>query len=138
MEENQKDKRKSVIMMAIEIVLIAILVLLILSKIVFGIKFLGVMTGSMEPNIHVNDVVIIRKVKQDEINEGDIISFVVDGDTITHRIIEIEKSENGETLYTTKGDANNIEDETKITFENIKGKYVGKIPKIGIILSIFK
>lgn len=138
MEESKKDKKRQIIGIIIEIVLITILVILIVSKIAFGLKFLGVMTGSMEPNIHVNDIVIIRKITPDEINEGDIISFVIEEETITHRIIKIEKNENGETLYTTKGDANNIADDTKITFENITGKYIGKIPKIGVILSIFK
>lgn len=105
---------------------------------VFGIKTFCIISGSMEPDIQINDVVIIKEVPQNEINEGDIIAFVVNGETITHRIINIEVSSDGELLYTTQGDANNIEDETKITFDNIEGKYVGKIAKIGKIIMALK
>ena len=105
---------------------------------VFGIKIFCIISGSMEPNINVNDVVIIKEVSQNEINTGDIISFVVNGETITHRIINIERNSNGDLIYTTQGDNNNIEDKEKITFENIEGKYIGKIPKIGKIIIALK
>lgn len=105
---------------------------------VFGIKTFCIISGSMEPEIQVNDVVIIKEVPQNEINKDDIISFVVDGETITHRVKNIEKAKSGELLYTTQGDANNIEDETKIIYEDIEGKYIGKIPKVGKIIMALK
>lgn len=105
---------------------------------VFNIKTFCIISGSMEPTIHVNDVVLIKEVPQNQINNGDIISFKSGGDIITHRIINIENTESGMLLYTTKGDANNIEDEEKIIFEDIEGKYVGKIPKIGKIILALK
>lgn len=36
--------------------------------------------------------------------------------------------------YQTKGDANNADDVEPVKFENIEGKYVFKIPKIGYII----
>lgn len=106
---------------------------------VFGIKTFTIISGSMEPNISVNDFVIIKEVDEAEIKKGDIISFKINGEIITHRVIDIEIDENTkETLYTTQGDANNIQDSTKIKFENIEGKYIGKIPKIGGILIALK
>ena len=80
---------------------------------VFGIKTFCIISGSMEPTISVNDIVIIKEVEQNEIKRGDIIAFKHKGETITHRIIKISKDENGELLYTTQGDANNTEDEDK-------------------------
>ena len=105
---------------------------------VYGIKTFCIISGSMEPDIQINDVVVIKEGPQNEINKGDIITFDVKGETITHRITNIEVDENGELIYTTKGDANNIEDETKITFEDIEGKYIGKIPKVGKIIMALK
>ena len=105
---------------------------------VFGIKIFCIISGSMEPNISINDLVIIKEVPQNEINSKDIISFTVNGETITHRIENISIDESGGLVYTTKGDANNIEDENKIKFENIEGKYIGKIPKIGKIILALK
>lgn len=151
--EEIKKKRKKRLLKTILIKLIYILILPIIlwdlaiiiqtmqnpqeTPSVFGIKTFCIISGSMEPEIEINDVVLIKEVPQNEIDKGDIISFVVNGETITHRVINIE-SRNGELLYTTQGDANNIEDETKITFEDIEGKYIGKIPKIGKIILALK
>ena len=105
---------------------------------VFGIKIFCIISGSMEPNISINDLVIIKEVSQNEINSKDIISFTVNGETITHRIENISTDESGDLVYTTKGDANNIEDADTIKFEDIEGKYIGKIPKIGKIILALK
>lgn len=86
----------------------------------------------MEPNIKRGDIAIIKEVSEDKLKNNDIISFVVDGNTITHRIVDIEEID-GKLFYTTKGDANNINDDEKITYENIVGKYIGKIPVVGKI-----
>ena len=105
---------------------------------VFGIKTFTIISGSMEPNISINDLVIIKEVDKSEIKEGDIISFKINNEIITHRVKNIETDENGETLYTTQGDANNIQDYNKIKFENIEGKYIGKIPKLGKITIVLQ
>ena len=105
---------------------------------VFGIKTFTIISGSMGPNISVNDLVIIKEVEKSEIKKGDIISFRINGETITHRVINIETDMNGEILYTTQGDANNVQDYNKIKFENIEGKYIGKISKIGKISIVLK
>ena len=105
---------------------------------VFGIKIFCIISGSMEPNISINDLLIIKEVSQNEINSKDIISFTVNGETITHRIENISTDESGDLVYTTKGDANNIEDADTIKFEDIEGKYIGKIPKIGKIILALK
>ncbi len=105
---------------------------------VFGIKTFCIISGSMEPTISVNDIVIVKEVDQSEIKRGDIIAFKHKGETITHRIVNISKSENGELLYTTQGDANNTEDEDKITFDEIEGKCIKVIPKIGKIVLALK
>lgn len=86
----------------------------------------------MEPTISINDVVIAKKVEKQDIKTGDVITFLQDGEVITHRITQID--ENGE--YTTKGDNNNIEDTFKITYENIEGKHILTIPYLGKIVQI--
>lgn len=96
----------------------------------FGYKSYIIKTNSMEPTININDVVINKDVSQEEINVGDVITFLHDGEVITHRITKID-SDSGVTQYTTKGDNNNIEDTFKITYENIKGKHVLTIPYLG-------
>ena len=66
------------------------------------------------------------------LQEGDIISFRQGQSVITHRINKI-MDENGEIVYQTKGDNNNIEDSGTITDSVIEGKVIYKIPKLGKI-----
>ena len=93
---------------------------------------------SMVPTIKVNDAVIIKRVSDDDLHVGDIITFEndelnVNGYTITHRIVGKEQADNGEYVYYTKGDNNNIEDDGIVKREDIYGKVILKIPKIGFV-----
>lgn len=103
----------------------------------FGYKSYVIKTNSMEPTININDVVINKEVKLEEINVGDVITFLYDGEVITHRITKIN-NDGDITQYTTKGDNNNIEDTFKIDYENIKGKHVLTIPYLGIIVQLLE
>ena len=91
----------------------------------------------MAPEININDVVITREVKEDELKEGDIITYNIDGNIVTHRIIKKEKT-NGQNEYTTKGDRNEVSDIEKVTEDSIEGIFVGKISGIGGLLSLLK
>lgn len=93
-----------------------------------GYTAFQVASGSMLNTIHVDDIVIVNlKNEKDIFNEQDIIVFKQDDNIITHRIVKIDS--NGE--ITTKGDANNTEDEP-ITEDKIIGKVVKIIPNIAI------
>lgn len=94
----------------------------------FGFGVAVVLTGSMEPTLHVNDLIVA--VKSKNLKEGDIIVFQTGGTATIHRLIEYDE-ENG--VMVTKGDANNTEDEP-ITLSKVKGKYLFKIPFVGIAI----
>lgn len=100
----------------------------------FSYKAYSITTNSMEPSICSGDVVIVRKVKEEKLQKGDVITFWQGQELITHRIAEIEEESSGK-KYATKGDNNNTEDLQKINFEEIEGKVVLVIPKLGKILS---
>jgi len=51
--------------------------------------------------------------------------------TIMHRVIEIQETETGGKLFITKGDANDQPDSEPVMPENVVGKTVMTIPKIG-------
>lgn len=79
---------------------------------------LKVLSGSMEPDILVGDIIIIEKCQSYEVN--DIVTFNVENQyLVTHRIIEIQENN-----YVTKGDNNNTIDSEKVTLENIDGKVI--------------
>ena len=89
-------------------------------------------SGSMEPKMYAGDVVVIAKVPADNIKTGDIIQFrVPEGVTIMHRVIEVQETEEGSKTFITKGDANDQPDSEPVSPENVVGKAVLTIPKIG-------
>ena len=104
---------------------------------VFGIKTFSIISGSMEPTINIDDIVIVKKVGKDDIKVNDIITFNVEEETITHRVMSIDNI-NNEIIYTTKGDSNKVTDIEKVEQRQIEGKYIGKIPKAGKILTLLK
>ena len=67
---------------------------------------------------------------------GDIITFYSNRGngqiTITHRIIDI-KIENGKYFYSTKGDNNNTADTHYVSQDDVIGKVIFVIPKVGFI-----
>lgn len=90
----------------------------------FGYTFFEVATGSMSPTINVGDVVIVKITK--EVYEDDIIVYKEGDNFITHRLISKEENK-----ITTKGDANNTED-NPIEESDVLGKVIDIIPNIGI------
>lgn len=67
----------------------------------------------------------------DTIKTGDIIQFrEAEGITTVHRVVEIQEIE-GKKVFITQGDANSEPDAKPVIPENVVGKAVLDIPKIG-------
>lgn len=108
----------------------------------FGYQFFRVLTSSMQPAISESTCIITKETPQDELKVGDIITFVSEDPDIygyynTHRIYEIIE-ENGETKYVTKGDANPVPDEEKVSYSQITGVLVGEVPGGKLIGKFFE
>lgn len=134
---NPKTKHKistifSILGKILSILLIIALVIIIIRAVIFkrtdvlGYRFYMIMSGSMEPEFKAKDAVIVKE--QNEYKVGDIVAFGNGGAVTVHRIIEENEQEQ---TFKTKGDNNNVEDQFSIKKENIKGKYVAKIPNLG-------
>ena len=91
----------------------------------FGYTFFEVVSGSMEPTLHINDVILV-KVTNKNLKEKDIIAFNGEDAVITHRILFI----NGDVI-TVKGDNKDVVDKP-ITKEQVIGKVVKVYPELGI------
>ena len=86
----------------------------------FGIRVAIVLTGSMEPELQIDDFVVVKK--PDEIKENDIVSYrETNGKEVIHRIIRIDEDEI------------NTED-NPITKDQITGIYIGKVKYLGKII----
>lgn len=95
----------------------------------FGITPCVVLSGSMEPVIQTGAVAYIN-TKDIDCLPGDIGTFKVGETMVTHRVIRIEGDR-----YVTKGDANDVEDLTAVTKEQMVGTYLFQIPKLGYLLA---
>ena len=128
----QKDRRMvidtnpgSVIPLVITIVLVIWFALGI-----FPVKPIAIATGSMEKEICVGDVAIIKKCNSNDVNVGDIIEYQMEGYTVVHRIIE-KRQNNGRFSFITKGDNNNAPDRDEVKEDQLIGKVIFKIKYIG-------
>ena len=98
-----------------------------------------VLSGSMLPNIQIKDIVVTKKVPAEDLEIGDIITFIAPdsrygGISITHRILDKYYDETlGTYTYRTKGDNNNVADSTLVPNTNILGKVILKVPKLGYL-----
>ena len=96
----------------------------------FGIGISVVLTGSMEPTISTNDLIIVRETNDYEV--GDIVVFQDHSSLVVHKIIRIEGDQ-----IVTKGDANDTED-SPITIKQIKGEVISIIPFFGLMVKFIK
>lgn len=120
------------------IAVIALLLVVSAFPITGNIKFLTVLSGSMEPVIKTGSVVVVKPVNDYKV--GDIITFGPYSKTkapTTHRIQDI-KVQGGEPVYITKGDANNASDTRTVTKRDIVGKVVLDVPYIGYAVAAAK
>lgn len=100
----------------------------------FKYKPTAIMSNSMHPIYDRGDVVIVEKVNTKNVNnlkKYDIIEYKLDNTIVAHRIIYVEKHNDGTKLYITKGDNNNVADKEKVTSNQINGIVKFKIPKVG-------
>jgi len=145
---NRKNKIKKILTIAVYILLIPLLVYnlsLIFQAIInpnetpscFGIKSYVILSGSMLPELDIGDIVIVKDSNENELQNGDIISFREGQTVVTHRIIDIESIDN-QKQFTTKGDNNNSVDNKSINIDVIEGRVIATIPFLGKILLLLK
>lgn len=91
----------------------------------------GSMSGTAEDHIEVGDLIFVTKADTGELEVGDVISFMKNEVVITHRIIQIDTGDDGGRLFTTKGDANNVEDDSQVTEDEVVGVYRSRIGGVG-------
>jgi len=115
---------------------VVILALLLVGVRLIGMQVFTVLSGSMEPTYHTGALLYVKDVDYTELKEGDVITFMLDEDTVaTHRIVGVVPDENDPTVirYRTKGDANDAEDGSLVHYKNVIGTPVFSIPKLGFV-----
>ena len=115
---------------------ILVLILIVMAVLLAGVRLIGlrpltVLSGSMEPDYPTGSVIYLQETDVESLDYWDVITFRLSEKTVaTHRIIELVE-EDGQTKFRTKGDANEIHDETLVTKAQVIGKPVFCVPYIG-------
>ncbi len=96
----------------------------------FGFGVSVVVSGSMEPELSVNDLIVVTEA--DELYVGQVIVYQVGSTLVVHRIKSINDDE-----IITRGDANNTDD-APISADMIKGEVAFAIPFVGMIIRLLQ
>lgn len=123
------------------IILVALIILFIINLIlsfeenthILGIYMFNIVSESMEPTFYKDDLVVVRKCSVKNLQKGDIITFKQDDRIISHRIDGITK-EKGEVKFITKGDHNEVRDQELVNVQDVYGKALFSIKKIGKVI----
>ncbi len=98
---------------------------------IFGYKPFVVLSGSMEPEIHVGDLILVKEIDTNTLDKDDIIAYRDNQDKVTtHRIVEVIKGDDGKISFITKGDANNTKD-AEIEASQVEGKFEKRYAGLG-------
>lgn len=109
----------------------------------FGFMPMSVESDSMAPTFNKEDLIIVREIDDlYDLKKDDVITFytIIDGQRQlnTHRIVEVNKVDQS-ISFTTKGDANQIEDSLQAYSSDIVGKWTGvRIKGFGKVLDFMR
>ncbi len=116
---------------------LAIIILLCLPVTIpgfIGFNIYNVETGSMEPTMPVGSICYVKSVAGQNIEQGDIIAFRSENMTVTHRVLENDRSA---MELKTKGDANEAADPVPVRYEEVIGRVELHLPFLGSFFVFF-
>jgi signal peptidase len=105
-------------------------------SVAFGWRSLTDMSDSMAPAIKAGDVVVARPINPLSARVGDIVTFRDPNNgrrTITHRVRGI-RVEGELVLFTTKGDANNTNEEWTVPVGGHISRVLYRVARVGYVL----
>jgi signal peptidase I len=117
--------------------------LAVLSALAYGALVVGgyrpvvVYSGSMEPELGVGSVALVKSVPSASIGVGDVITFAdpyQPSRLVTHRVVETVERPEGGLAYRTKGDANAHRDPWTIALPAQAGRTTVDVPYVGYAL----
>lgn len=122
---------------AVAVLLGAILLVLVgVGPTFVGYETFTVLSGSMEPAIKVGDLAVVQPVPTSQLGVGDIITYRTPTQPdvlVTHRVLEVQRTEDGRYQFQTKGDANQVADLVLVEPGAVLGRVVYSVPYAGFI-----
>ena len=109
---------------------------------VFGYQVFRVSSGSMEPELMIGDVILIKEAEPQDIQKGDIVTYKgeegdLDDKFITHKMIEDPQLVDGRYVFHTQGIYDGAVPDPDWYEDQLLGEFVCKIPFIDSVYSFF-
>lgn len=111
------------------------------SNSIFGFRTFVIVSESMEPDIKVGDVILVRERDPSKIKMGDVVSYQgmtgdFEGKVITHEVQSIMEEE-GRYIFYTKG-TNNVLQDPEVLEEQLYGVVVHKFILFSLVSKIIR
>ena len=108
----------------------------------FGYRTMTMLTASMAPEIEPGDVTIVTPLAVADVTEGMVITYHIpidDHRVVTHRVISVERGNDGSVTVQTKGDANEAADPWRATLQgNTAYQVRGVVPELGHLIQALR
>ncbi len=103
------------------------------APVMVGLRPLVVLSGSMEPALHVGDVNVMRRIDPSDARTGEIVTFENPANrrVTTHRVRSVRRGAHGGYDFMTKGDANNAVERWTLPANGRLGRTVYRVPAVG-------
>lgn len=114
------------------VTLVVLAAIFLMGSRVVGYRVFNIVSGSMEPEYSVGDLIYVKEVDPETVKPGDVITFVLNEDLVvaTHRVVRVDAEKQ---RFYTKGDANETEDSAPVHFNNLVGIPQFAIPGLGYV-----
>jgi signal peptidase len=117
--------------------LLAIVLLLLAATWAIGWQVDIVRSGSMAPTVPRGSVAVIAPISPRAVQPGDVIRFRSrapgDDRLVLHRVVRTEAAPGGLTAFWTQGDANATPDPRPVYDQQLQGRMVFHVPRLGAV-----
>ena len=108
----------------------------------FGFSLLRVSSDSMEPELSLGEIVMVKNVDPATLGKGDVITYRCTkgynkGQLVTHQISKEPYEKDGVYYFTTRGIKPGSVDDPEIKDSQIRGEVLYKIPYLGTVYDFF-
>lgn len=116
--------------------LIVLGLVLALAAGVTGWSVVVLASPSMEPFASPGDLLVQRAVPADDIEVGDVVTVPAPADRlVTHRVVELDSSEDGAVVARLKGDASRLADPLPVRFGGEVARVTTVVPRVGSLVT---
>ncbi len=107
-----------------------------------GYRTMTMLTASMAPEIDPGDVTVVTPLAVEDVTAGMVIAYNIpidDHRVVTHRVLSVERGEDGSVTVQTKGDNNDAPDPWKATLQGDTAWQVDAVvPEIGHVIQALR